>query len=194
MVITSHSDGVYSITRNAQHALAFILQDPQLPFFCPGFHPLRGMKISPPINWLVVLSKFYLSGNWGPSLHITSLVENTSECASQSLANVFKRFLIQKTKADLFLPMETYSYKELADSHIASDQFMSVADFSTKMLRALFAHTATLIHYRCEQKTSIPSKSCTRGSNVEVKSCLLSKMSARENPGASLELCVSFHL
>lgn len=90
--------------------------------------------------------------------------------------------------------METYSYKELADSHIASDQFMSVADFSTKMLRALFAHTATLIHYRCEQKTSIPSKSCTRGSNVEVKSCLLSKMSARENPGASLELCVSFHL
>lgn len=89
---------------------------------------------------------------------------------------------MQKTKANLLLPTETGIYKEIAEGHITSDQFMPVADFLTKMLRGWFAHTATLIHHRCEQKTSIPSKSCTHGSNVKVKSRLFSKMSAREKP------------
>lgn len=121
-------------------------------------------------------------------------METASECASQPLANVFKRFLIQKMKANLCVPTEAYTYKELAEGHITSDQFMSVADFSAKMLRGWFAHTATLIHHRCEQKTSIPSKSGTHGSDVNVKSCLFSKMGARESSGPLLELCVSLHL
>lgn len=59
---------------------------------------------------------------------------------------------------------------------------MSVADFWTKMLRGWFAHAATLIHHRCEEETSIPSKSCTHGSNVKVRSRLFSKTCAREKP------------
>lgn len=100
--------------------------------------------------------------------------------ASQPLANVFKRFFIQNTKANIFLPTEAYTYGELVEGHITSDQFVSLADLLTKMLRGWLAHTATLIHHRCEQKTSIPSKSCTHGSNVKLKSRLFNRMSARE--------------
>jgi len=46
---------------------------------------------------------------------------------------MFKRFLIQKTKANLiFLPTEVYTYKALAEGYITSDQFMSLAGFLTK--------------------------------------------------------------
>lgn len=40
---------------------------------------------------------------------------------------------MQKTKAYLiFLPTEVYTYKAFAESHVTSDQLMSVAGYSTK--------------------------------------------------------------